>query len=86
MRLSELRGCEVINLANGERLGPFGDADFLIDARTGQIEHLLLPHRRGWLSRGEAAVPWSAVRRIGPEVILLETERDPEPQRGPARR
>lgn len=75
VRLSELRGRELINLLDGERLGLFGELDLGIDPQTGRIEELRVPARRGlWLGRAEVVIPWSCVRRIGPEVVLVEVE------------
>ena len=43
MRLSELSGREIVNINDGARLGRIGDADLVIEPRSGRIKRLLLP-------------------------------------------
>ena len=75
-RLVELRCKEVINVADGSRYGYVGDAE--VDLETGQIRSLIVPGRLrllGLLGREEERVfPWSAVRRFGEDIILVEGE------------
>lgn len=79
--MSELASKEIVNLLTGERLGLVGESDLVIDETAGgAIVELILPARRGlWGGRGAASIPWSAVRRIGPEVVLVELEEAPTP-------
>lgn len=77
MRLSEMEGKEIININDGEKLGTVGDSDLSFAAETGEIAAIILPERSGLFSRffperREIIVPWSAVRKIGPEVIIVE--------------
>jgi YlmC/YmxH family sporulation protein len=77
MRLSELMGKEMVNIATGARLGVLGDADLLVDEGSGLIHSLILPQRglMGWWKEGrEMAIPWSAVRRIGMEIVIIDLE------------
>jgi len=69
-----MRTREIVNLADGSRLGPMGDADILFDPDSGQIVALLLPAGdRGPFSRRRLIeVPWTAVRRIGPDVVIVD--------------
>jgi YlmC/YmxH family sporulation protein len=85
--MSELGSKEIVNLLTGERLGLVGEGDLVIDeAGGGQIVELVLPARRGlWGVRAGAAIPWSSVRRIGPEVVLVELD-DPPNAASTARR
>lgn len=76
MRWSELAAKEIINLQDGARLGRTGEADLLFDPASGSISAILL-RGRGGLARflglgGHATVPWQAVRRVGPEVVIIE--------------
>lgn len=86
MRWSELAGKEIINLHDGARLGKVGDADLVFNPETGEIESLLVYGRNrlsGLLGFGSpVTVPWEAVRRVGPEVLIIEVE----PGRGLRRR
>lgn len=71
-----MTGKEVINIADGARLGVIEECELAFDARTGHIESLLLPGRGGFLQlfgeyRG-AVIPWQSIRRIGDEVIITD--------------
>jgi YlmC/YmxH family sporulation protein len=71
-----MTGKEVINIADGARLGIIEECELAFDARTGRIESLLLPGRGGFLQlfgeyRG-AVIPWQSIRRIGDEVIITD--------------
>lgn len=81
MRWSQLAGKDIINLHDGERLGRVADAELVLDPATGRITSLVLTRRgrlAGWLGLGGAVtVPWEAIKRIGPEVVLIEIEQRP---------
>lgn len=79
VRMSELASKEIVNLMTGERLGLVGESDLVIDeSAQGRIVEMVLPPRRGLLGgRAGAVIPWSAVRRIGPEVVLVELDEMP---------
>jgi YlmC/YmxH family sporulation protein len=76
MRMSELSGKEVINLADGGRLGVIGECELTFDEQTGKISSILLPNKGGLLSLfGDnrfMSVPWYTLKRIGDEVIIVE--------------
>ncbi|MBM6724434.1 YlmC/YmxH family sporulation protein [Pseudoflavonifractor phocaeensis] len=73
-RVSELRYKEIIDVADGCRYGFVGDAE--VDLETGAVTQLIVPGRLrlfGLLGRWEDAVfPWSSVRRIGADTILVD--------------
>ena len=73
-RVSELRYKEIIDVADGCRYGFVGDAE--VDLETGEVTQLIVPGRLrlfGLLGRWEDAVfPWSSVRRIGADTILVD--------------
>ncbi|MBP2642613.1 MAG: sporulation protein, YlmC/YmxH family [Firmicutes bacterium] len=76
MRLSDLKGKEVINLGDGVRLGFIDECDLVFDSYSGRINALLVP-RRSWFSLfgGDGrsnTIPWQAIRRIGDEVIIVD--------------
>ncbi|MBR2784177.1 MAG: YlmC/YmxH family sporulation protein [Firmicutes bacterium] len=75
MRLSELAGKRIINLYDGEIIGNAGDSDLLIDSASGLITEIVLPPGRGQrAARRPLSIPWSCVRKIGPEVIVVDME------------
>jgi YlmC/YmxH family sporulation protein len=84
MRFSEFGGKEIIDLNNGERLGVVGNSDLVIDPETGDILSIILP-ASSFLSFGkkreEIVIPWKAIRKIGPEMIIVEIERKPDPDK-----
>lgn len=84
VRLSELIGKDIVNIQNGSRMGTVADSDLVIQAETGEIESIILPSRGGLLSfwdKSNYAIPWNSVRKIGPEVIIVDLD-DSHLQRG----
>lgn len=70
--MSELASKDIINLTNGGRLGSLGDSDLLINPETGEIEAIIVPPR-GRLNKGQRMeIPWAAIRRVGPEVMIVD--------------
>lgn len=86
MRWSTLAGKEIINLHDGALLGRVGDTDLVFDPENGEIDSFLVYGRNRLAGvfgfRGPMAVPWEAVRRVGPEVLIIEMS----PDRGARRR
>lgn len=82
-RIGELRWKEVINVTDGSRYGYVGDAE--VDMETGQVKALIVPGRLRWFGllgrEPERVFPWSAVRRFGEDLILVEEEGIPRPNR-----
>lgn len=79
VRLGDLRYKEVINVSDGTRYGYVGDVE--LDVETGQVWAIVVPGRLrllGLLGREEEQVfPWTAVRRFGEDIILVEREVPP---------
>jgi len=73
-RLGELRDKELISVADGTRFGYVEDVE--MDLETGRVKALVVPGRPrlfGLLGREEEkVVPWSAVKRFGEDIILVE--------------
>lgn len=72
MRMSELASKDIINLATGGRLGSLGDSDFVIDPDTGVIQAILIVPRGRRAKQQRLEIPWSAIRRVGPEVMIVD--------------
>lgn len=74
-KASDLRK-EVIDIRTGRRLGPLIDVE--IDEGTGQIVAIVVPGEGrlfGLLGGGtDIVIPWTQIRRIGPDCILVEVE------------
>lgn len=73
-RLTELYSKEIIDLSDGMRYGYVGDVE--LDLESGQVRALVVYGRLrllGLLGREEDRVfPWSAVRRLGEDIILVD--------------
>lgn len=75
VKISDLRAREVINIADGRRLGPIKDID--IDLEQGRISAIILPGQGNRLlglfgREEEIVVPWHKIRKIGVDVILID--------------
>ena len=85
--LSDLRCREVINLCDGARMGFVNYLQF--DPTCGQITALIVPEAGGvlgLLGRGsDAVIPWSAVEKIGEDIIFVRYTA-PSPCRRPKKR
>lgn len=77
MRLCELRQKEVINCRDGLRLGYVGDVEI---SSNGCIEKLIVPGPCkiwGILGRDhEYVIPWKCIKQIGPDVILVDIDKE----------
>ena len=76
MKISELRQKEIINVRTGKRLGNIMDLD--IDTRPGRIVSVTMPQtgsRFSLLSKpdNDVSVSWEQIKKIGDDVILVET-------------
>ena len=73
-RLSRIRCKEVINVADGCRLG-FAE-DFEIDLHDGKLCAIIIPgpcRFFGLFGREcDYVVPWGAIRKIGEDIILVD--------------
>lgn len=77
MRLSEFAEKRIINIYNGEILGSAGESDLLIDPTNGHILEIILSSSPRLMNRGEKhslTIPWSAVKKVGPEIIVVDIE------------
>lgn len=74
LRASELRAKEVINVADGRRLGHLYDLD--VDPQTGRIRAIILPGGgRGlwfWSRERDLEIAWGDIVKIGVDVILVD--------------
>ncbi|HEX7713636.1 MAG TPA: YlmC/YmxH family sporulation protein [Bacillota bacterium] len=75
MRASELEGKEVIDIHTGDRLGVIQKTELLINTVTGTVEGLIMV-KRGFGGREKEfrTIPWREVKKIGDELIMVESE------------
>ena len=73
---SELRYKEVIDIHNGLRLGYVYDAE--IDESEGRMISLITPGKSKFFGlfgrEDDYILPWKSIVRMGPDIILVETE------------
>lgn len=74
MRYTELKQKEVVNIADGKRLGNILDLD--IDTQSGQISAIYVPEpfTLSGLFRSKteySMIPWSCIRTVGEDIILV---------------
>lgn len=74
MKLSEFQDKEVINTCDCKKLGSV--TDLIFDECKGCIEAIIIPKSGKWYclfgEGGEYIIPFSCIRKIGPDIILVE--------------
>ncbi|ADL07726.1 YlmC/YmxH family sporulation protein [Thermosediminibacter oceani] len=84
LKASDLRQREVINIADGKKLGFISDLD--IDVEEGRIRAVIVPAPTKILSvfgkGGDYVIPWEKIKKIGNDVILIELSDFTEPKKG----
>lgn len=87
MRVAELRCRDVVNLADGKRLGLVSDVE--LDVEAGRVTALLVPGTSKRLgifgAESDHVIPWSDVVTIGEDVVLVRWSA-PDPVRPERRR
>lgn len=78
MKLSELVGKQIVNIYDGVRLGTIGESDLIIHTESGEIESIIVPNRENifsmWIDKSNLTIPWTSVKKIGQEVIIVELD------------
>lgn len=88
MRMTQLHCKEVICISDGRRLGFVSDLEIKIP--EGEIAAIIVPgpcRFLGCIGRSDDfIIPWSCIKRIGPDIILVDTKPDdcrrPRPKPG----
>ena len=78
MKFTELRCKEVICICDGRRLGFV--CDVKVEVPEGCVVAILVPGPCRilglWGRRDDYLIPWSCIRRIGPDIILVDIKPD----------
>ena len=78
MKLTQLQCKEVICVENGQRLGFVEDVQ--IEVPEGRVTALIVPGPGKLLglgaSRCDFCIPWHCIKKIGPDIILVDIEPD----------
>ena len=79
MKISELQEKDVVNIADGRKLGQIYDLE--LDMQKGVIQAIVVPGETRWfglVSGGhEWVIPWRHIVKIGSDVILVRLEQRP---------
>ncbi|MBZ4644985.1 MAG: hypothetical protein PWR27_643 [Petroclostridium sp.] len=74
MRASDFRQKEVINIADGKRLGFVYDVE--IDMNKGVIESIIVPGPGKFLGLfgrdTDYVIPWNSIKKVGDDIILVD--------------
>ena len=75
-RFTELRCKEVICLADGMRLGFV--CDVVVEVPDGCVAAIVVPGPCRFFGiaghRDDYIIPWSCIKKIGPDIVLVETK------------
>ncbi|MEF9933716.1 MAG: YlmC/YmxH family sporulation protein [Clostridium sp.] len=74
LKLSELKNMEVIDVAEGRRLGFIGDIVF--DEELTYIKSFVIPYQSGIFSvfkkKDEIEITWDQIKVIGVDIMLVD--------------
>ena len=72
MRYSDLAGKEIIDIDEGVRIGVISETDLVIDCVEGCVRSIIIPTRGRFWGRRELIIPWSGIRKIGIDLIIVD--------------
>lgn len=76
MRFTQLQCKEVICISDGRRLGFISDVQ--VEVPDGKVCAIVVPGPARLLGLGgrheDYLIPWSAIKRIGPDIVLVDTK------------
>lgn len=76
VRTSDMKQKEVINIADGKRLGFVYDVE--INLTSGIIESVIVPGNGKFLGifgkNNDYIIPWDHIKKIGDDIILVDLE------------
>jgi YlmC/YmxH family sporulation protein len=80
--MADLAGKELINLKDGQRLGRLGECDLEVEEGSGHVAAVLVPLRARHAAKGDTSrIPWASIRRVGPDVLIVEMDLPELPRR-----
>ena len=78
IRVTELHCKEVICVADGRRLGFITDVE--VELPKGHVVAIIVPGPCRFLGlfgrRDDFVIPWSCIRKIGPDIVLVDIKPD----------
>ena len=90
-KFTQLQCKEVICISDGRRLGFISDVE--VEFPEGKVVAIIVPGPCRvlglWGQKDDFCIPWSCIRKIGPDIVLVETGpgdcRVPRPKKQPLR-
>ena len=77
MRLSELRGKEIVDINDGVKIGVLDECELFFDDANGKIHSILVPNRTAFShfigSSRAISIPWDSVQKISNELIIVNS-------------
>ncbi|MBQ4641449.1 MAG: YlmC/YmxH family sporulation protein [Oscillospiraceae bacterium] len=77
-KFTELHCKEVVCVSDGRRLGFIEDV--IIELPNGEVNAIVVPGRCRCLGllnpREDYVIPWHSICRIGPDIVLVDTQPD----------
>ena len=77
-KFTDLQCKEVICISDGRRLGFI--SDIRIEVPAGNIVAIIVPgpcrHMGLWGRQDDFVIPWHCIRRIGPDIVLVDAKPD----------
>ena len=88
-KFTQLQCKEVICISDGRRLGFIEDVE--VEVPEGQVTAIIVPGPGKFFGLGacrhDFCIPWSCIRKIGPDIVLVDAKADdcrvPRPKPGP---
>ena len=78
MKFTDLNCKEVICLCDGRRLGFVSDVR--LELPEGRVSAIIVPGRNRllglWGCREDYVIPWGCIKRIGPDIVLVDARPD----------
>ena len=75
VKFTQLQCKEVICVSDGRRLGYVSDVT--VEIPGGEVAAIIVPGKCRCLGlagpREDFVIPWSCIRRIGPDIVLVDT-------------
>lgn len=72
MRYSDLAGKEIIDIDEGARIGVISETDLIIDCERGTVRSIIIPTRGRFWGRRELVIPWTGIKKIGVDLIIVD--------------
>lgn len=67
-----MAGKEIIDIDEGVRIGVISETDLVIDCAKGCVRSIIIPTRGRFWGRRELVIPWSGIKKIGVDLIIVD--------------